>query len=666
MTVTNSQFARLYRTLIGHFNVNPFIFITANLSILALVLSSIFYQSSLQSVFGRIQNWVLNDAGWFYVFSVAAILLSVMILAISRLGEIKLGLDHDNPEYSKPTWFAMLFSTGMGIGLMFFGVAEPLIHFSNPPVGEGGNILAAKEAMNITFFHWGLHAWAIYAIVGIILAFFSFRHNLPLSLRSALYPFIKERIYGPIGDFVDLFALVGTLFGIATSLGFGVAQINSGLNFLFDVPETQLVQIILIVIAMGLATISVTTGLDKGIKFLSQANLILAVVLMLAVLIAGPTTFLFKSFLQNSGAYLSQIVDKTFNMYAYEPNEWIGGWTLFYWGWWLSWSPFVGLFIARISKGRTIREFVFGVLLIPTGFTFLWMTIFGNSAIDLVLNQGAGELAKLATDNAPVALFAFFDYLPFSTLFSILALVMVIVFFVTSADSGALVIDMLSSGKKPHSPAIQRAYWSIVVGIVAIALLATGGLQAMQAVTIASAFPFTIILLISIVGLFKALRVDATKQALRYQMVNTASSGTEARLSWQKRMRTLTTFARRSHVERFLDEVAEPAFELVCEEWKKQGIQTVISRGEEKSIKLEVQHGSEMDFIYEIVPNAYIKPDFAQDNTDQGDNAKYFRADVYLREGGQNYDVMGWHRDEVISDIIEQYERHLHFLHILR
>ncbi|SET04055.1 BCCT family transporter [Thorsellia anophelis] len=666
MTVIDSQFTRLYRSFIGYFNLNPFIFITANLSIITLVLSSIFYQSTLQRVFGKIQNWVLNDAGWFYVFSVAAILLSVIILAVSRLGEIKLGLDHDSPDYTKTTWFAMLFSTGMGIGLMFFGVAEPLIHFMTPPIGEGSNVQAAKEAMKITFFHWGLHAWAIYAIVGIILAFFSFRHNLPLSLRSALYPFIKDRIYGPIGDCVDLFALVGTLFGIATSLGFGVAQINSGLNFLFNLPETEWVQIILIIIAMGLATISVTTGLDKGIKFLSQANLILAVILMVAVLIAGPTTFLFKTFLQNSGAYLSEIVDKTFNMYAYEPNDWIGGWTLFYWGWWLSWSPFVGLFIARISKGRTIREFVFGVLFIPTGFTFLWMTIFGNSAIDLVLNQGADTLAQLATDNAPVALFAFFDYLPASTLFSILALVMVIVFFVTSADSGALVIDMLASGKKSHSPAVQRAYWSILIGIVAIALLATGGLQAMQAVTIASAFPFTLILLISIMGLFKALKVDATKQALRYQMLNTASSGNETRLSWQKRMRTLTTFARRSHVERFLDEVVEPAFELVCDEWKKQGIQTVITRGEEKSIKLEVQHGSEMDFIYEIVPNAYIKPDFAQDSAEQGDNAKYFRADVYLREGGQNYDVMGWHRDEVISDIIEQYERHLHFLHLLR
>lgn len=646
--------------------VNPYVFWVSNILILLLVLTSIFQNQFLEQFFTSIQSWILNDISWFYIFSVACILLSVCVLALSRLGEIKLGRDHSTPDYSQTTWFAMLFSTGMGIGLLFFGVAEPLMHFSSPPVGEGWNTEAAKEAMKLTFFHWGLHAWAIYAIVAIILAFFSFRHGLPLSLRSALYPLIKDKIHGPIGDMIDIFALLGTVFGIATSLGFGVTQINSGLNFLFDIQETVSTQIILIIVAMALATISVTTGLDKGIKFLSQANLLLAVLLLIAIMVLGPTSLILKAFLQNSGAYLSEIVDKTFNLYAYEPTDWIGGWTIFYWGWWLSWSPFVGLFIARISRGRTIREFIFGVLFIPTGFTFLWMTVFGNSAIDLVMNHQLDALAKTASENTPLALFEFFLNFPFANVLSFVALLMVIVFFVTSADSGALVIDMLAAGGRTDTPAYQRAYWSILVGIVAVALLLTGGLKTLQAATIASAFPFTIILLFSIVGLFKALKIDSTKQTLRYQAMNTAASSMKTSDSWQKRMRALMTYPRRNHVERFLDEVVNAAFEAVCEELRKQGVLTKIEKGAEQSLKLIVSHGTERDFSYQIKPIARLKPDFASSENEQNEQAKYFSAEVYLMEGGQDYDIMGWNKDEVIHDIIEQYERHLHFLYILR
>lgn len=384
--------------------LNPPVFYTSAALILALVLFTVLLQEEAQSLFNHVQQWIITNASWFYVLAVALILISVVFLAVSRYGDIKLGPDHSRPDYRNTTWFAMLFSAGMGIGLMFFGVAEPVMHFTTPPVGEPNTVQAAKEAMKLTFFHWGLHAWAIYAIVALILAFFSYRHGLPLTLRSALYPLIGERIYGPIGHAVDIFAIIGTVFGVATSLGYGVLQINSGLHHLFGWPVNQTVQIALIAATCGLATLSVASGLDRGIRILSELNLSLAVILLLFVLVLGPTVFLLQTYVQNTGAYLSDIVNKTFNLYAYEPTDWIGGWTLLYWGWWLSWSPFVGLFIARISRGRTIREFVCGVLFVPAGFTLLWMTVFGDTAIHMVLQEGFTQLAEVVNQDSSVAL----------------------------------------------------------------------------------------------------------------------------------------------------------------------------------------------------------------------------------------------------------------------
>lgn len=426
--------------------LNPPVFYGSAVLVIALVLYSTLARDQAQWLFGQIQQWIVLNASWFYVLSVALILITVVFLAVSRFGDIRLGPDHSRPDYGNGTWFAMLFAAGMGIGLMFFGVAEPLMHYVNLPVGDPHTVAAAKEAMKLTFFHWGLHAWSIYAIVALILAFFCFRHDLPLTLRSALYPLIGDRIYGPIGHAVDIFAILGTVFGIATSLGYGVLQINGGLHHLFGVPVSTPVQLALIAGTCGLATLSAASGLNKGIKVLSELNLALATLLMLLVLVLGPTVFLLQTFVQDTGGYLSEIVSKTFNLYAYEPTDWIGGWTLLYWGWWLSWSPFVGLFFARISRGRTIREFVCGVLFVPAGFTLLWMTIFGDTAIHMVLNQGYLDLVETVQQDSSLALFAFLDHFPLSTLLSLLAVAMVVVFFVTSADSGALVLDMLASG----------------------------------------------------------------------------------------------------------------------------------------------------------------------------------------------------------------------------
>ena len=646
--------------------LNPPVFYGSAVLIVLLVIYSVAVPEHAQGVFSDVKAWIIANVSWLYILAVAIILLMVVLLALSRYGEIKLGPDHSEPDYSYLTWFSMLFSAGMGIGLMFFGVAEPVMHFLSPPVGEGGTVAAAREAMKITFFHWGLHAWAIYAIVAMILAYFSFRQGLPLTLRSALYPLIGERIHGPIGHAVDIFAIIGTVLGVATSLGLGVTQINTGLNHLYGLPISVPVQIALIAGTTVLATISVITGLDKGVRRLSELNLTLAVLLLLLVLIAGPTVFILQTFVQNTGNYFSQIVTATFNLYAYEPNDWIGGWTLFYWGWWLAWSPFVGLFIARISRGRTIREFVTGVLLVPTAFTLLWMTVFGDTAIHMILWDHVTSLGEAIERDSSLALFAFLEYFPFASLLSLIAIIMVVVFFVTSADSGALVVDMLASGGKDQTPTWQRVFWAASMGAVAIALLLADGLTALQTATIASALPFTVVLLCTMWGLLKALRVDATKQGLRYQTVSTTPTAPQSEGGWRRRVQNMTRYPRRRDVERFLNEVATPACAAVAEELRKQGYGVELTTGEDNRTGLQITHEGAPDFIYQVRPRGYPMPSFVATEEGDGDEPTYFRAEVHLKEGGQNYDVMGWSRDGVIGDILDQYEKHMHFLHMVR
>ncbi|MFA5520598.1 MAG: choline BCCT transporter BetT [Castellaniella sp.] len=652
--------------------LHPPVFHSAAAFILITVLVAILAPQTTESAFNLIQAWILAHASWFYILVVAIILVSVVFVAISRYGDIKLGPDHSQPDYRDVTWFAMLFSAGMGIGLMFFGVAEPVMHFIDPPTGVPNTISAARQAMKITFFHWGLHAWAIYAVVGLTLAFFSYRHNLPLTLRSSLYPLIGDRIYGPIGHAVDVFAIIGTVFGIATSLGLGVAQINSGLNHLFGLPVNVPVQIVLIIAATGLATLSVASGLDRGIRILSETNLALAVALLVFVLVLGPTVFILQTFVQNTGSYISELVNTTFNLYAYEPNDWIGGWTLFYWGWWIAWSPFVGLFIARISRGRTIREFVRGVLLVPAGFTLFWMTVFGDTAIHFILFDGIRGFADIVNQDSSLALFAFLEQLPLAGITSMIAIVMVLVFFVTSADSGALVVDLLASNGADHSPVWQRIFWAALSGLVAIALLLANGLEALQTATIASALPFSVILLIALWGLFKALKLDATKQRIRFQTI-TRTQLPSAGQSWQERLRNTVRMPKRNHVLRFLQQVVLPSMEAVAEELKRQGYEATVTgshtddAGDDMAeFRLEVRHhGEYLDFSYAVRPLEQIRPALTPGEYDDSEALRYCRAEVFLREGGQDYDIMGWSREAVIDDILDQYERHRQFLHMV-
>jgi choline/glycine/proline betaine transport protein len=648
------------------FNANKLnrgVFFSASAVIFMLVTITVMFPTDMEALFSDVQKTLIDTAGWFYVLSVAGILVAVVYLCVSRHGHIKLGPDHAQADYSQLTWLAMLFSAGMGIGLMFFGVAEPVMHYVAPPTADPYSVEATREALKMTFFHWGLHGWAIYAVVALILAYFSFRHNLPLTLRSAFHPLIGDKIYTWRGDIIDSFAVISTIFGVTTSLGFGVMQINSGLNYLFGIEVSQTVQLFIIIFIICLALVSVCSGLDKGIKRLSQLNMIMAVALLLFVLVAGPSLFLLQALVQNTGAYLSDIVHNTFNLFAYQKTDWLGGWTIFYWAWWLSWSPFVGMFIARISRGRTIREFLIGVLLIPSGFTFAWMTIFGNSAIDLIHVQGMTDLADAVAADSSIALFAFLAHLPFSQIISFIGLVMVIIFFVTSCDSGAMVVDMLASHGENNTPLWQRFYWTVGIGIVATILLLNSGLAALQTMSIVSALPFTVVLIIAIYGMFTALSIESTKQ----QSMNLAVMQSPSIKSddWRQRLAIIVNFPSKSKVLQFLAHNVGPALTKVANELNNNQIATDVLLDDDRII-LTVSHVDQPDFIYAVRARTHIQPDLLEDASDQDEEQMYYRAEVHLAEGGQDYDIMSWPETAIINDVVEQYQKHVHFLHLLK
>ena len=491
----------------------PRVFWPAAALLVVFVGAALIFPAKLDSVLGSINGTVVGDLGWFYVITVTGFVFYSIWLAVSPMGSIVLGDKDEDPEYSLPSWFAMLFAAGMGIGLVFWGVAEPLNHFNTPPPGGAPSEAAsAREAMDTTFLHWGLHAWAIYVVVGLSVAYAVHRKGRPVSIRWALEPLFGARVVkGPLGDAVDILAIIGTIFGVATSLGFGVSQVGAGLGHLgvADVdPETGTVGtsllVILIIAITAVAVISVASGVDKGIRLLSNVNMVLAGLLMLVVLVLGPTVFLLSDFVQQVGSYLQNFLSLSFRTFAFAGEDgktWLSEWTTFYWGWWISWSPFVGVFIARISRGRTVREFVAGVLLVPTVVGMLWFSVFGGSGIYREMFGEGGLVAADGTISTDLALFQLLDGLPASTFLSILAMVLVVVFFVTSSDSGSFVVDMIASGGMANPPLWSRVMWASLEGAIAAALIVVGGaggtgLSALQTMAILVAAPFSIVMIL--------------------------------------------------------------------------------------------------------------------------------------------------------------------------
>ena len=497
-----------------YFDVHGPVFWPSTILLFLFIAITLIVGSPMERVFSNIQGWISDNFGWFLVLVVNVYLFFTLYFAFSKYGKIRLGGRNAVPEFSRGSWFSMLFSAGMGIGILFWSVAEPVFHFTEPPHATAGTMEAARESMKTTFLHWGLHAWAIYTLVGLALAFFSFNRDMPLAFRSIFYPLLGDRVYKWPGDVIDVLAVLATLFGLATSLGLGVSQINAGLNHLFALPESLLMQVLLIVGITGITIVSVVSGLSRGVKKLSELNINLGAILLVFILIAGPTVFILDFYTENLGIYLDNFFQKSFWTDSLEGTDWQNQWTIFYWAWWISWSPFVGMFIARISRGRSVREFVLSVLIVPALLTFLWITAFGGSAIFYELKEIAGVSAEIK-ENVATSLYVLFDTLPLSGIINVLAVALVISFFVTSSDSGSLVVDAFTSGGKLRSPVTQRVFWAVMVGTVAAILLVGGGLNALQTAAITTGLPFAIVLVVMGVSLQKGLNTEYNKEEQR-------------------------------------------------------------------------------------------------------------------------------------------------------
>lgn len=494
------------------------VFLISALVVVLFVVLTISFQQQAEPVFSSMRSWLTSNLDWFFISAANIFVLLCLGLIISPLGKVRLGGTEATPDFSYGGWFSMLFAAGMGIGLMFYGVSEPLSHFSSayggvtvtdgvrtdwsPLAGAAGDALAAERlGMAATIYHWALHPWAIYAILALGLALFSFNKGLPLTIRSVFYPLLGERIWGWPGHVIDILAVFATLFGLATSLGLGASQASAGLHYLFDWPQGNTTQILLVIGITAIALTSVLAGLEAGVKRLSEINMLLAALLLLFVIIVGPTLAIASGFVANLAAYL-QHLPALANPLGREDVNFSQGWTAFYWAWWISWSPFVGMFIARVSRGRTVREFLISVLLIPSLACVLWMTVFGGTAINQLVQQGY-EVA--ASAELPLQLFAMLDVLPLAQISSFIAIILVVVFFVTSSDSGSLVIDTIAAGGKVDAPTPQRVFWCTFEGLVAIALILGGGLVALQAMAVSTGFPFTLVLLAACVAVVKGL-----------------------------------------------------------------------------------------------------------------------------------------------------------------
>ena len=473
--------------------------------IIFFVLFTLIYQESVSVFFESVQAFIAAKFGWLYVVGVNVILIFCIYLAFSRFKNIRLGGPDCKPEFSTWAWISMLFNAGIGLVLMFYSVAEPILHFSNPPYGEAGSIDAAQNALNLSYLHWGLHGWAIYALMGLSIAFFCYNKGLPLGIRWVLYPLLGDRLKGPIGHFIDTIAVVATMFGLATTLGLGIQHINSGMHHLFGIVENTNVQVTLIAIITIFATISVVSGLHKGVQILSKIASIMIIVLMIFILVVGPTLFILGSTIQSTGYYLQNIISTGTWMEVYKGTTWMDSWTFFYWGWWFAWAPFVSLFIARISKGRTIKELLIGVVFAPSAVSILWISIFGSTAFHIEL-FGEGGITAAVNENITTALFSLLEHFPLSY-FSILFVVIAgIIFFVTSSDSGSLVIDFITSGSREKTAVWLRIFWALAEGVVAATLVYGGGLIALQTGSLVTGLPVCIIMLFLCYSILKALR----------------------------------------------------------------------------------------------------------------------------------------------------------------
>ena len=645
---------------------NPLVIGATLFFVVLLVAMILIVPEQTQTLLNAAKSGIFANFSWFYVLAFSVFLGFLVILSVSSLGNIKLGNDEEEPEFGFLSWLAMLFAAGMGVGLMFFGVAEPLTHYLSD-ITTGSAEHKQQEALLHTVFHWGIHAWAVYGTIALALAYFGFRYKLPLALRSCFYPLLKERINGKLGDLIDIMALLATLFGIITTLGFGASQLGAGLHQLGWISENSFsLQIVVITVVMSLAIFSAISGVGKGVKILSELNLTLAFCLLIFVLVAGPTLYLLSAFSDNIGTYLSNLVQLSFKTYVYEQEHtgWFSGWTILYWAWWCSWAPFVGLFIARISKGRTIREFIFGVLVIPSMFGILWFTVFGNTAIWLNDGEAAGTLGQMIS-SPETLLFKFLDYLPLSGVTGLVSLVVISLFFITSADSGIYVLNNIASRDKSlAAPRWQAVMWGVLMSVVAIVLMQSGGLANLQAMTLLVALPFAMLMLLMCFSLWKGLSADKKYFDTKVNPTSIFWTGDK----WKERLEQMMNQTQEKDILRFLKHTVLPAMrelrqELIGKYDLSVQVNTLFEQ-DEPAVELVIQKDSMRDFMYGVksIGREVSEQLINDDNLPHIQHSMTYEPYTYFFDGRVGYDVQYMDQDELIADMLKHYERYLSLL----
>ena len=645
---------------------NPLVIGATLFFVVLLVAMILIVPEQTQTLLNAAKSGIFANFSWFYVLAFSVFLGFLVILSVSSLGNIKLGNDEEEPDFGFLSWLAMLFAAGMGVGLMFFGVAEPLTHYLSD-ITTGSAEHKQQEALLHTLFHWGIHAWAVYGTIALSLAYFGFRYKLPLALRSCFYPLLKERINGKLGDLIDIMALLATLFGIITTLGFGASQLGAGLHQLGWISKNSFsLQIVVIAVVMSLATFSAISGIGKGVKILSELNLTLAFCLLIFVLVAGPTLYLLSAFSDNIGTYLSNLVQLSFKTYVYEQEHtgWFSGWTILYWAWWCSWAPFVGLFIARISKGRTIREFIFGVLVIPSMFGILWFTVFGNTAIWLNDGEAAGTLGQMIS-SPETLLFKFLDYLPLSGVTGLVSLMVISLFFITSADSGIYVLNNIASRDKSlAAPRWQAVMWGVLMSVVAIVLMQSGGLANLQAMTLLVALPFAMLMLLMCFSLWKGLNADKKYFDTKVNPTSIFWTGDK----WKERLEQMMNQTQEKDILRFLKHTVLPAMrelrqELISKYDLSVQINTLFDQ-DEPAVELVIQKELMRDFMYGVksIGREVSEQLINDDNLPHIQHSMTYEPYTYFFDGRVGYDVQYMDQDELIADMLKHYERYLSLL----
>ena len=658
--------------------LNKRVFAAAAAVALAITVWALISPTNAEAVLGAVVGWTSDWFGWFYVLLVLVVLVFVIYLAASRYGNTKLGPEHSKPEFGLVAWASMLFAAGISTDLMFFAVAEPVTMYLTPPSTEPETVAAARESTVWALFHYGLSGWGLYALMGMALAYFAYRMNMPLAIRSALAPIFGKRVHGALGETVDFAALLGTIFGVATSLGIGVVMVNVGLNTVFGIPVGTAAQVGIVVVGVGVATLSAVSGVDKGIKFLSVLNVVLAIALSFWVLVAGNTQFLLNAFVLNVTDFVRLFPDMAGQTFAFEDTgTWMTDWTLFFWAWWIAFASFVGLFLARISRGRTIRQFVLGTLTIPFIYIFMWISIYGNSALDIIRNGDVefGEAVMVSPEGG------FYDLLsryPAFFLIAGLATLTALLFYVTTADSAALVMANLSSNLRNPSEdgrAGLRIFWAVLTGALTVAMLLVGGIGALQSATVIMGLPFAFVVILVMIGLYKALRVEAN----RVDSVDTTLPGSLARRSrgpghetWQRQLGRVLSFPNRARAEEFEQKVLIPTLHEVAAEMEDRGISSRCGRVDNEGVfvddgelfQFEVDGDGEYPFRYQVWPHKVSVPSFGG-MVPRGTGEDYYRMEVYLDGGtGQGYDIMGFSKEQIIYDVLDQYQRHVEFLQL--